>query len=252
MPFLRKKKVSKSAAASENNEPSNETLLQINATDSSSTREGKGKFGRKKKTKANVNDTTVTAASHEQEAPITQPLIESSKPLSMPPPSQNNASKISSQTVTTTSSTQSSSISDLFDHDKTKKTNALQKRQLSHMQRVNSIKNGGTSSPGNNGTVSPGSGAGLSRDSSSNIQSHASQTLHQPKQPQSQAQTDLFDMPTAHASAMPIARGWSMVSAASTAMNSVQYIESLDNLSGASPGGSSRGGKVSVMGFWFY
>ena len=86
MPFLRKKKVSKSAAASENNEPSNETLLQINATDSSSTREGKGKFGRKKKTKSNVNDTTVTAASHEQEAPITQPLIESSKPLSMPPP----------------------------------------------------------------------------------------------------------------------------------------------------------------------
>ena len=252
MPFLRKKKASKSAAASENNQSSNETSLQINGTDSSSTRESKSKFGRKKKTKANASKTTVTHASHEEEAQITQPLIESSKPLSIPQPSQNNVSKKSSQTVTTASSTQSSSISDLFDHDKMKKTNALQKRQLQHMQRVNSIKNGGTSSPGNNGTVSPGSGAGLSRDSSSNIQSQVSQSLHQPKQPQSLPQTDLFDMPAAHASAVPIARGWSMVSTASTAMNSVQYIESLDNLSGASPSGSSRGDKVSIMGFWFY
>ena len=45
------------------------------------------------------------------------------------------------------------------------------------------------------------------------------------------------------AAAMPMTRsGWSMVSNASTAMNSVQYIESLDNLP-CSPG---IRGKVSV------
>jgi hypothetical protein len=245
MPFLRKKKGSKSVSTEESNQTKDYSAPVISAEPSSS----KSKFGRKKKSKAGAE----------------QPLIEThpegavgansipSKALSIPPPqknppqSQRQSNATSSQTITTASTSNAStyqsnnsSVSALFEH---KKTNALQQRQISHMKRV-----GSNTHSINGGGVSPASkesyGTRLSQQSFN--QQNVSQTQPQQQQPQ----TDLFTgMPSGPPAAMPITRsGWSMVSNASTAMNSVQYIESLNDL----PGSPGIRGRVSFVLHIYY
>lgn len=242
MPFLRKKKGSKSA---EGSDQTNDYSAPVVIAESSSTvKESKSKFGRKKKSKAE------DAEQHAIETNPVGPMGTNSVPskaLSIPPPQQNalqskrQSNATSSQTITTASTSNAStyqsnnsSVSALFDH---KKTNALQQRQISHMKRV-----GSNTHSINGGGVSP-----ASKESSGTriSQQSFSQQNATKRQPQQQPQTDLFNgMPSVPPAAMPMTRsGWSMVSNASTAMNSVQYIESLNEL----PGSPSIRGKVSSV-----
>ena len=255
MPFLRKKKGSKSIVTDPSNPNSNAVPVTVN--ESAPFKETKSKFGRKKKN--NAADTLSSKSSEQSQAthesnnsigPLGANSV-SSKRLSFPqqtaPQSRGNSQKNSNATVTshtiTTASTSNtstnqsnSSVSALFSHSKTGRTNALQQRQLSHMKRVGGVNGGG---------VSPISKDGMGRPSQPRSQPQNATGRQQAQSPQ----TDLFSsqgMPEKNAmpaAAMPMTRsGWSMVSNASTAMNSVQYIESLDNLP-CSPG---IRGKVSV------
>ena len=242
MPFLRKKKGSTSVST-DGGSHTNDESAQITIADSSSTsKESRIKFGRKKKNKAaetKGSDRLVAIETHPV-GPLGGNSI-SSRGLSIPAPQQNahqsKRNAASSQTITTTSTSNTSanqsntsSVSALFDH---KKTNALQQRQLSHTKQVGS----------NTRSINNGGGSARQTQQSYNQQQNMGVKNPQSKQPQ----TDLFaDMSANPPTAVPITRsGWSMVSNASTAMNSVQYIESLDDL----PGSPSIRGKVSLCLF---
>ena len=267
MPFLRRKKGSKSAATDPINPNSNDASITTNESAPSKETKSK-KFGRKKKN--NAVDTLSSKSSEQSQATQESnqsigPLgannrIVTSKRLSIPqqptaPQSRGNTT-VTSHTITTAStstnqSNNSSSVSALFDHNKAARTNALQQRQISHRKRVGGINQGY-----GGGGVSPpiGNEGGTTTRPSQQPRSQPQNIALGRQQP---PQFDLFassqgilptkntTMPTP-ATAMPMTRsGWSMVSNASTAMNSVQYIESLDNLPPGSPG--SIRGKVSFF-----
>ena len=112
---------------------------------------------------------------------------------------------------------------------------------MSYMQRVGSINDSeGGVGPNNKGTFSPQHLQHQKQSQSQPTTQQQSASNQKKDQLQNKQGQDPFALPLAQ----PMTRsGWSMVSNTSTAMNSVQYIESLDNL----PDSPEIRGKVSVL-----
>jgi hypothetical protein len=206
MPFLRKKKGVKST-----------TTDPIPSNDDTSAEKEKMKFGRKKK-KSEL-------AAHDDESNTI--LLTNNAPSSQ-------------QTITTASTSNTSSVGALFDPPS--KTKALQQRQASHLRRVGSP--AAATSVASAMNVQSQQTVTQSRQPSGTRPQHPTETT-QPQtntstaQQQRKPQTDLFAPPAP----MMTRSGWSILSNASTAMNSVQYLESLDEL----PGSPGVKGKVSCI-----